>query len=570
MRTARRASAEVQSLKILAGPAGGETYAPTYLLFNSILGGVRMRQERLEPVDCPRSEGLQGSVHVGKCSELVSYYLHPDPHEGMWADDSLMNTSFAPDIYFRSMLPASAIISKIRELEQVTWFSPLTSRVEIMYTTYNAHQGSLTAMYVILFINRAGHIYKDVEAVTFWIDPYHGTWYAYALDAIWLLLVFKILFEEGTDLFKHCKQLGCLHGLNAYLDIYNVVDWFNIFVSLLIVLMWLLQLGRLESLYTLMQKADVDVPGSWTDEADLADFFDKVHVIAKNAYNFRVIVAMYQFLIASRFFEAFDVQPRLSLVTRTVSTAMVSIIHFGVVFLTIFSIFVVSGMILFGQEVEQFTNMSRAMHTTFRVLLGDFDWDSLAVVGRAQSVVWFWMLMWLMNLIMLNMFLGIILDTYSDVKNQIMSQPGVETMWSQVIETYSRKRKVASGEAFSLSYIIKVLDPTDLDSAADPTDDNKITVGALMRMVPGLGEEQAENILLTALDYYGEDTVEASEVEVLSDKLDKVYHDLNAKLLDLHARELRRYTQDDGGVTQVTTHVDANDTESFYVSPYFC
>jgi len=407
-------------------------------------------------------------------------------------------------------------LEQVHELERTTWFSPLTNRLEIMYTTYNAHQGTLGATFVFVYLNRAGHIYKDVEPMSIWVDPYHCTWRTYVLDGVWLLLVLKTLVEEGSDLIKHVILLGLRRGLSQYMTVYNFVDWVNIIFSITIVSMWILHLGRLGKLYDIIKRADVDVPGSWEDQADLEAFFELVHVMMRKAYEFRIIVAMYQFLIAFRFFKAFDVQPCLSLVTRTISSALVSIIHFGVVFFTIFFIFVVSAMVLFGQEVLHFTYIGRASHTTFRILLGDFDWEDLHTVGRAQSVVWFWALVWLLNLILLNLFLGIILDTYSDVKNEVMSHPGVETLWSQAIEIYERKKKVASGVCVSLPYILKMLDPTDLDDTDDATDHEKITVSSFVEQVPGLGDEQAEEILLTALEYYGEDSVEASEVETFS------------------------------------------------------
>ena len=58
-----------------------------------------------------------------------------------------------------------------------------------------AHIGSLSAVYIVFFINRAGHFFRMIQPVTFWLNPYHG-WWNYALDGFWLSLVLKIAGQD--------------------------------------------------------------------------------------------------------------------------------------------------------------------------------------------------------------------------------------------------------------------------------------------------------------------------------------------------------------------------------------
>merc|ERR1740130_2117836 len=76
-------------------------------------------------------------------------------------------------------------------------------------------------------------------------------------------------------------------------------------------------------------------------------------VLAAN--NFRVILGTYPMLIVMRLFEAFSHQPRLSIVTSTLGDAMVDLVHFLLVFLSIYVTYAIAGVVLFGREVDGFT-----------------------------------------------------------------------------------------------------------------------------------------------------------------------------------------------------------------------
>ena len=84
----------------------------------------------------------------------------------------------------------------------------------------------------------------------------------------------------------------------------------------------------------------------------------------------------------TRFFKVFSLQPRLGMVTATIASAMQDMAHFGVVFASIFFVFVTCAMVLFGQDLDNFANLGRATMSVFRIMLGDYDWDELIRVGR--------------------------------------------------------------------------------------------------------------------------------------------------------------------------------------------
>merc|ERR1719426_190956 len=122
--------------------------------------------------------------------------------------------------------------------------------------------------------------------------------------------------------------------------------------------------------------------------------------------------------------------------TETLRRASGDMLHFAVVFGTVFLLYAIASMILFGQELENFANFGRATQTTFQALLEDPDHEELTRTGRFRAEFWYWTLTWVVTLVMLNMLLALIMDAYTDVKSSI--DEDAETLGSQLLEVVQR------------------------------------------------------------------------------------------------------------------------------------
>jgi len=488
----------------------------TYLLYHTIVGGVRMQQEKTGMRDCTsRDEAFRASMHSGKCVDSLGYWLMPENRRGVSMDKDYLSKQ--DTVYLLSGSTQAQVRQRLRELEDAMWFNPETTKVELLFTTYNPHEDLITATYINLFLNRGGHIHKIVEPVSFYLHPYHG-WWCWFVDIVWVILILKLFAEESIELMRHWRQLGCVKGTRVYMGPANAVDWVSILYAFVLIFFWALQLNKLAGLKShVKQHSSYGTLGNFDTDDARAEFFSKVDSLVVDSHLFRTMLAVYPFVIVSRFFKAFSSQPRLAMVTNTLSKAGVDIIHFGIVFLTVFVIFAVSALILYGQEMDEFANFSRALHNVFLALIGDFDWDAMTRVGRPQSYLWFWSFVWLLNLVMLNMLLAIIMDVYTDVKGSIGND--AETLWSQSREIYVRWRDVRQGHSIPLSTVLKALDPTDLESEDGEADDSSLMVENFIEEVPSLSQEQAQEILLQS---YQLSELESRPSETLTDATIKI------------------------------------------------
>jgi hypothetical protein len=231
----------------------------------------------------------------------------------------------------------------------------------------------------------------------------------------------------------------------------------------------------------------------------------------------KTLVIFYPGLLALRFFRVFSFQPRLALITKTLEISAVDLFHFGFVFVSVFMTYAVMGMCLFGFEVAEFSTVYRAWFTTYRIMMNeiDFDWTPVAKVGVWQSMLWFYGFRIVVALMLLNMFIAIILDTYMEVKGRIGAS--AETLWSQVAESSRRYRQWMRGKRMSLPEVKTALAAGIAELDKDPGARTRgemgsrvVTVEGFQALVPQIGSAQAERLLADALLRKEDDVAQVS------------------------------------------------------------
>ena len=91
-------------------------------------------------------------------------------------------------------------------------------------------------------------------------------------------------------------------------------------------------------------------------------------------------------------------------------------------FMIVFMAYAQFGYLLFGPKLYDFSKMSYSAYTLMRTMLGDFDFPAFQAAHPVIGPVFFIFYIFVVFFILLNMFLAIINDTYSEVKEEIAAQ----------------------------------------------------------------------------------------------------------------------------------------------------
>jgi len=142
---------------------------------------------------------------------------------------------------------------------------------------------------------------------------------------------------------------------------------------------------------------------------------------------FQFLIAEYHLVLLFSFFTNFRAQPRLGIVTGTLESSILDIVHFLLVLVPTFMAYAISGCFIFGRRMAEFSTITSAMGTCVRMLMeGEYDWPALSEEHPMTAGIWVWSFMLLLVLLMLNMVLAIILDEYTEIRRHSGKS---ETVW---------------------------------------------------------------------------------------------------------------------------------------------
>jgi len=202
-------------------------------------------------------------------------------------------------------------------------------------------------------------------------------------------------------------KLASQHGMvrKYFSDIWNFLDALNLFLFLVVIVMYVVYYG-------LPERAVHDpLTNDYVDLERLSDYYIQM-------YN---IISVNLLLCFIKMFKYLRVNDRLSLLWKTMKRASPDLLSFIFIFLIVFLGFSFMGLLLFGDALDSFSSFGNSLYSCFYMILGDFNLD----VFKANQIlgpIFFFLFVFLVFFIMLNMFLAIINDAYAEENARVKQQ----------------------------------------------------------------------------------------------------------------------------------------------------
>jgi len=422
---------------------------------NRIVGGVRLSQEVADGnLSCKTNPDLIETYGL-PCDGGTKYELDPE----MWIARKTSNSDRKRVKWFYVHQDLQEILAQVLKMEGSDWLDARTMKVEIAMPAYNGEYGLHTAVYVNFFFSRGGQIWKTVIPLSVLAD-WHDSWEKYFFDALFCCCLLWLLYSESRLAFHaFCAKSVFAKRRSSYAKLSTVLDWLSILHSGVIILMFALQLTFVSDLNDSAaalgsMSPDADdhrrLIASRTYQTKLEAYIDQLEKNVDFCHTFRLVMAAYPGIIIFRLFKSFAAQPRLAVVTRSLSASAVDLLHFLVVFASIFGIYAIMGVGLFGRSLDNYAHMGRTYSSLFLAMVGGFEWSEISAAGRAEAGVYAWTFAGLVTLMMLNMLIAIVMDSYSEVKSEAGVCP---TLWRDTKDTWTRIMAERRGEKVQITEV---------------------------------------------------------------------------------------------------------------------
>lgn len=486
-----------------------------YLKYNRLVGGLEITQLRGEVKACPNQK--VSDIFSLECippEEVYELNLHLEPEPV-----DIQMEKFKVDQYLTKFFLAGSnpqeVDMRLRQLELSSWITNATVKMSAHFMSYNAHFDTLTLTSAMFLFSRSGRLWKEIVHSTFVMHQYRDTGQV-VWDALFATMLLYLVFNESKEIWlvvKGSKGRTFKQNMMKYWDVWNLIDWISIGAGALLIGLFIVHNMNLQALKKELENvANVErnMSSNLFEERLFEAEMTSMYGMFRSAQHFseilRSLACAFPLVLVMRLFKSFNAQPRLALVTNTMVRASNDLLHFGLVFLATFVSFSMMANALFAHEIPKFRTFGRSFTTCFEVLMGEFDWASdMKAAGRTLSYIWFISFQILMALIMVNMLLAIVIDTYTDVKSKLHDDSSLQKQLCQIWKDWMRIR---AGEILSYKMIYSSMKEgmthqNSKDSIKSPEHDNTLMqIDDVLSIVPEIKIEQASHIMIGAVRWY--------------------------------------------------------------------
>ncbi|KAG6610287.1 Ca2-modulated nonselective cation channel polycystin [Phytophthora cinnamomi] len=315
-----------------------------------------------------------------------------------------------------------------------TWIDSSTQQLVITVITLNGQLPGYAVTKLQFDFNDGGYVQPAASTTSTLLDQYPSAT-PIVLDALvvlwfspWILVPAIIQYGRSYEKkhrlatpkhwLKLAKHTAKAIGVWAFPDGWFAIDFFRgpivylFYITVLITQVVTMNSDFKRKLVALGNGGQTDSEASDT----LASVTSSFRTIANLTVLLRLFATAAVLVLGLRILNTFRDHVGLSILTRTMASAVRSFWTFSVIFAVVFVAFAVGGTVLFGDRVEDFSSFMNAMKSCVNMIYGDFDFDSIKDID--YSVVYYWSYMAMETFVLLNIVLAIVVDAYQEEKTK--------------------------------------------------------------------------------------------------------------------------------------------------------
>uniref|UniRef100_A0A8C5JR05 Polycystin 2 like 1, transient receptor potential cation channel n=1 Tax=Junco hyemalis TaxID=40217 RepID=A0A8C5JR05_JUNHY len=405
----------------------------SYIYYENLLLGVpRMRQLKVKNNSCvvhdDFKEEISGcyDVYSEDKEERVSFGLingtawryHSEEELGGSSHWGRLTSYSGGGYYIDLKMTREESAEALQVLKEKLWLDRGTRVVFIDFSVYNANINLFCVLRLVVEFPATGGAIPSWQIRTVKLIRYVSTWdfFIVACEIVFCVFIFYYVVEEALELR--------IHKFKYFTSIWNILDVVVILLSIVAIGFHIFRTTEVNRLLGEL----LEHPNTYADFEFLA--FWQTQYNNMNAVNL--------FFAWIKIFKYISFNKTMTQLSSTLARCAKDILGFAIMFFIVFFAYAQLGYLLFGTQVENFSTFVKCIFTQFRIILGDFDYNSIDNANRVLGPLYFVTYVFFVFFVLLNMFLAIINDTYSEVKEELSSQKDELQLSDILKQSYNR------------------------------------------------------------------------------------------------------------------------------------
>ena len=293
--------------------------------------------------------------------------------------------------------------STIQYLKKHLWIDSLTRAVFLEFTTYNNNDNFFSIVTLVIECIGTGGAFPFSQIVTTRLDRYNSTFsfFLAVCEISFLLLSFYYIWLGIKKARK--KGISYLRNIGGIIEL------------LIFVLTWVtfaLLLVRLSVI-------------KWTKSAYKSNpnGFTSFQLAASSDMAYGYAIAAVVFLVFLKMLKVLRCNHNMLLVLKTMQLAGNDLLHYLVFFSLAFIAYICWGTLSFGCGHSGYTTLLQSSMSILNLLLGASRFQDMVEANRVIAPIFLGMFAFTMNVLLLNLFLTILMDAFSEIRKEVADQP---------------------------------------------------------------------------------------------------------------------------------------------------
>ncbi|XP_044047625.1 polycystin-2 isoform X2 [Siniperca chuatsi] len=486
---------------------------------NLLLGVPRLRQVKVRNESCSVHEDLRDEVQdcynmYTPTNEDTTSFGPKNGTAWVYATESEMNGSsywgqvskYGGGGYYQDLSRTkeeSAI--HLQFLKDHLWLDRGTRAVFLDFSVYNGNINLFCIARLLVEFPATGGVVTSWQFQTVRLIRYVSSWdyFVGMCEVTFCLFILYYVVEEVLEIR--------IHRLHYFKSLWNCLDVLIVTLSVVAIIMNITRTAMVGNLLKGLLENHTAHPS--------------FEPLANLQVQFNNVAAVIVFFSWVKLFKFINFNKTMSQLSSTMSRCAKDLVGFAIMFFIIFLAYAQLAYLVFGTQVNDFSTFQASIFTQFRIILGDFEFSEIEEANPVLGPIYFTTFVFFIFFILMNMFLAIINDTYSEVKAD-MSQQRSEMEMTDLIKKGCNKA------------LMKLrLKKTAVDDISDSLRQagGKLNFDELRQDLKGKGHTDAEiQAIFAKYDHDGDQELTEHEHQQMRDDLEK------ERDLDLERNSLTR------------------------------
>ncbi|XP_017751412.1 PREDICTED: polycystin-2 [Rhinopithecus bieti] len=478
---------------------------------NLLLGVPRIRQLRVRNGSCSIPQDLRDEIK--ECYDVYSVSSEDrapfGPRNGTaWIYTSekdlngsshwgIIATYSGAGYYLDLSRRREETAAQVASLKKNVWLDRGTRATFIDFSVYNANINLFCVVRLLVEFPATGGVIPSWQFQPLKLIRYVTT-FDFFLAACEIIFCFFILYYVVEEILEIR-----IHKLHYFRSFWNCLD-------VVIVVLSVVAIG-----INIYRTSNVEVLLQFLEDQNTFPNFEH---LAYWQIQFNNIAAVTVFFVWIKLFKFINFNRTMSQLSTTMSRCAKDLFGFAIMFFIIFLAYAQLAYLVFGTQVDDFSTFQECIFTQFRIILGDINFAEIEEANRVLGPIYFTTFVFFMFFILLNMFLAIINDTYSEVKSDLAQQKAEMELSDLIRKGYHKalvKLKLKKNTVDDISESLR-------------QGGGKLNFDELRQDLKGKGHTDAEiEAIFTKYDQDGDQELTEHEHQQMRDDLEKEREDLD-------------------------------------------